>query len=258
MDPLAGRFPNLSPYHYGYNNPVRVADPNGLSGNDMVKAAEKYWGNAYELGGKNPTIPGLGYSDMYTYERQVVDQSNSMAGAAMANYGWEFGSSRANGFNMANSYGMDCSGIYNFAFNSNPDVPSDLKVNPMMMGAAGLSEYFKTNGNGSGYVGQDGQNFLQLSTDINSSNVKTGDALFFGIGDSKVFDHVAMVDMVLRSDDGNVLGILTYEAPSPGENVGYKYRTAEELKKAGFSGYGIINQNVNGSTTVRKKEEENK
>ncbi len=36
VDPLAGKFPNSSPYHYSNNNPIRYSDPTGMEGKDEV------------------------------------------------------------------------------------------------------------------------------------------------------------------------------------------------------------------------------
>jgi RHS repeat-associated protein len=101
VDPLAAIVPGLSPYHFGFNNPVRYNDPLGLMGDDAG-----IWGtgNAYaSRASKNPlggfTGPGSGHhwSDQY---RDPYHNWMSM------------GSSTFNGF-----YGLDpSSGTYNEDF----------------------------------------------------------------------------------------------------------------------------------------------
>jgi len=41
VDPMADKFPNLSPYTYPYNNPIRYTDPTGMAGDDTNEDEEE-------------------------------------------------------------------------------------------------------------------------------------------------------------------------------------------------------------------------
>src|SRR5690606_37004041 len=42
VDPLAGIIPGISPYHFGYNNPVKYADPLGLIGETDIWGRDRF------------------------------------------------------------------------------------------------------------------------------------------------------------------------------------------------------------------------
>ena len=42
IDPLAEKFPSMSPYNFCFNNPLRVVDPDGREGQDWVKKGNKW------------------------------------------------------------------------------------------------------------------------------------------------------------------------------------------------------------------------
>ena len=69
IDPLTAVVPGLSPYHFGFNNPVRYSDPMGLMG--LMGQDEGIWGTGNTHASKNPsggfTGPGSGkhWSDKY-------------------------------------------------------------------------------------------------------------------------------------------------------------------------------------------------
>jgi RHS repeat-associated protein len=100
IDPLAAMVPGLSPYHFGFNNPVRYNDPLGLMGQDAG-----IWGTGDTYASNNSqnpfdfmpkftrTNPGSGnhWSDGIGYSDWSMWGGSQMYKDGLASGGFEFG-----------------------------------------------------------------------------------------------------------------------------------------------------------------------
>ncbi len=85
IDPLADLYSDYSPYHYGYNSPLRFTDPSGMGPEDWYRGADgsRLWlpGSAatVEHEGQTYTRTGTGYTAEYATHSVVYDQNNPIA-----------------------------------------------------------------------------------------------------------------------------------------------------------------------------------
>ncbi|PSK80959.1 RHS repeat-associated protein [Prolixibacter denitrificans] len=248
VDPMADKYPGVSPFDYCLNNPILLIDPNGNDPNDVLSKAFSYIGTLYEYGGKNPNVSAVGMADR-TNSLFLVHMRNDITepifnAISSGNYEKVNEIYKSYGYGDIigkSSIGIDCSGLAGQAFNSDPDKLMK-NFNLAKQGATGMAIAFESEGKNGVFA-----NGL-LHNDFNL--VGKGDLIFSNVSAGKngniinVKHTMIATGMVRRDRNGNVTKFQVVAASFSAGKVKKQWWTVNSNMRIGHTFRTTDNYNV--------------